>query len=113
MRPVYYTSFRSKTMPARFVEVTTPLHLAEAARNSDAFSFIPNVGALPNFANFTASWASASGSTRLELPRHPPLPGNLALALLVLSCTLWILRAALLCGATRRALSQYGAADGK
>ena len=93
-------------MPARFVEVTTPLHLAEAARNADALSFLPSFADL---ATWTASNGSAAGLTDWTLD-IPLAPQGHARTLFLAACALFVVRVALLHSATRRALTRHGTA---
>lgn len=95
-------------MPVRFVEVATPLNLADAARKSDALSMFSGAG-IGRFAsfNFTSGFpaglhASPSASFDLRAPE------GAALGLLAVACVLWFLRLVLLRSATKRAVAQYG-----
>jgi hypothetical protein len=99
-------------MPTRFVEVTTPLHFAEAARNSDAFFLFPRIdlSAIPSFANITAGWTAPYERTGLDLSVDMHIPQNPSRSLFIIACFLCVIRAVMLRSATRRALSHYGTA---
>lgn len=95
-------------MPARFVEVASPLNLADAARKSDALSMFSNAG-LGRFSsfNFTDGFhTKLNGSSTIGFDLRAP--EGAARVLLGLACALWVLRMALLHSATKRAVSLYG-----
>lgn len=97
-------------MPARFVEVTTPLNLAEAARKTDPLSVLSSIG-IGRLAglNFTEGfYTSVAGGAGAGFAPELRPPEGTARALLVTACVLWVLRVALLRSATRRAVSEFG-----
>lgn len=93
----------------RFVEVATPINLAEAALKRDAFSLFSGMG-FTSF-NFTSGFHAipANYSTGFELGGR----AGAANILLAIACALWAVRAALLRSATKRAVAQFGHARGE
>lgn len=83
----------------RFVEVATPINLADAALKSDAFSLFSGMS-FASF-NFTRNYSFELGGR---------VGANILLAI---ACALWAVRAALLWFATARAVATYGHARGE
>lgn len=97
-------------MPVRFVEVSTPLNLAEAARKSDALSALSSVGIgrLASF-NFTEGFYTVTnGANGAGFSLDLRAPEGAARVLLTAACVLWAVRMALLRSATRRAVADFG-----
>ena len=109
-------------MPARFVEVTNPIHVA---RNSDPLSYVPTVkwnvsawgdAALEAWegtwagedANSTSSLLRVSASRVASVLARVRAPQGPALWAFGAALVLLLLRAILLRRATRRVVSQYG-----
>lgn len=95
-------------MPARFVEVATPLNIADAARKSDAMSMFSSAS-IGRFASFNFTGGFPTGlNDRPGTSFNLRAPEGAARALLAMACALWILRMALLRYSTKRAVSLYG-----